>query len=102
MNTSFSEGEVTNDWKIANVTAVYKKGCKSDPGNYRAVVSLTSIICKTMETVATPGRNHASTHETTYLIIEQGAVWIHIRSLNSVTTNVLMVWWGVFKCARHV
>ena len=41
---------VPDDWKIANVTAIFKKGNRSDPGNYR-LVSLTSVLCKVMETL---------------------------------------------------
>ena len=26
-------GEVPEDWRLANVTPIYKKGCKDDPGN---------------------------------------------------------------------
>jgi hypothetical protein len=41
-------GEVPADWKVASVTAIYKKGPKSEPGNYRPV-SLTSVPCKLIE-----------------------------------------------------
>ena len=44
-NKSMSEGEVPADWKQANVTPIFKKGTKADPGNYRPV-SLTSIPCR--------------------------------------------------------
>jgi len=41
-------GEVPKDWRKANVTPIFKKGKKEDPGNYRSV-SLTSIPGKVME-----------------------------------------------------
>ena len=45
---SWRTGEVPEDWRKANVTPIFKKGKKEDPGNYR-LVSLTSIPQKTME-----------------------------------------------------
>ena len=41
-------GTLPDDWKTANVSAIYKKGDKKDPENYRPV-SLTSICCKVLE-----------------------------------------------------
>ena len=38
------------DWKLANVTPLFKKGDKSNPGNYRQI-SLTSVVCKLMESI---------------------------------------------------
>jgi hypothetical protein len=47
---SLDTGEVPEDWRSANVTPIFKKGLKADPGNYRPV-SLTSICCKILESI---------------------------------------------------
>ncbi len=47
-NKSLESGVVPQDWRDAFITPIFKKGPKSDPGNYRPV-SLTSICCKIME-----------------------------------------------------
>ena len=47
-NKSMESACIPNDWKKAEVTAIYKKGSKQDPGNYRPV-SLTCIACKILE-----------------------------------------------------
>jgi hypothetical protein len=47
---SLESGEIPADWKTAAVTPIYKKGAKSDPGNYRPV-SLTSVPCKLLESL---------------------------------------------------
>ncbi|KAK4817527.1 hypothetical protein QYF61_019113 [Mycteria americana] len=47
---SWLTGEVPADWRLANVTPIYKKGWKEDPGNYRPV-SLTSVQGKLMEQI---------------------------------------------------
>lgn len=49
-STSLREGMVPEDWRTASITAIYKKGNKCDPGNYRPV-SLTSVFCKVMESL---------------------------------------------------
>ena len=47
-NKSLQEGVVPEDWRLANVTPIFKKGSKASPSNYRPV-SLTSIPCRLME-----------------------------------------------------
>ena len=47
-NKSLREGSVPLDWKKANVTPIFKKGSRGDPGNYRPV-SLTSSPGRVME-----------------------------------------------------
>ena len=49
-NKSMATSEVPTDWKKANVTPIFKKGRKSDTGNYRPI-SLTSIAGKVMESL---------------------------------------------------
>jgi hypothetical protein len=47
-NKSIAESKLPEDWKMGQITPIFKKGSKADPGNYRPV-SLTSIICKMLE-----------------------------------------------------
>ena len=49
-NQCLQEGHVPADWKLANITPIFKKGSKSSVGNYRPL-SLTSVICKIMESL---------------------------------------------------
>ena len=49
LNRTMDEGVIPNDWKHAIISAIYKKGSRTFASNYRPI-SLTSIICKLMET----------------------------------------------------
>ena len=56
-NKSLSEG-AHSSWKKAVITAVFKKGDRSSPNNYRPV-SLTSVLSKVMESIV---RDHILKH----------------------------------------
>ena len=43
-------GILPEEWKCANITALFKKGDKKCAGNYRPV-SLTSVVCKVLESI---------------------------------------------------
>ena len=47
-NNSIHEGQVPKIWKEGIVTAIFKKGKKCLPSNYRAI-TLTSVVCKILE-----------------------------------------------------
>ena len=36
-------GEVPEDWRLANVTPIYKKGCREDLGNYRPIICARKV-----------------------------------------------------------
>ena len=49
-NRSLQEGIVPLAWKEANIVPLFKKGSRNKSVNYRPV-SLTSVICKLLETI---------------------------------------------------
>ena len=46
--SSLDQGKLPADWKLANITPLYKKGSRIVPANYRPI-SLTSVCCKMLE-----------------------------------------------------
>ena len=49
-NESLQSGLMPDEWKLANITPIFKKGSKTLPCNYRPI-SLTSVVCKMLETL---------------------------------------------------
>ena len=52
--------QLPKEWKHANISAIFKKGNRTSPQNYRPV-SLTSIVCKILESII---RDSVITHMT--------------------------------------
>ena len=50
VNKSLQSRCITGDWKLATGSPIFKKGSKKMSENYRPV-SLTSIVCKLLESV---------------------------------------------------
>ena len=82
---SLSEGCLPQEWKDAHISPIFKKGKKSVPGNYRPV-SLTSIICKVIESLF---QDHVVHHITSkQLLTDNQHGFIHGHSC---ATNILAV-----------
>ena len=47
-NKSLESGVVPEDWRVDNVTPIFKNGSRAEVRNYRPV-SLASVCCKVME-----------------------------------------------------
>ena len=65
-NKSLHTGTVPQDWKIADVTPIFKKGSRDNPSKYRPI-SLTSIICKILESII---RDKLTTYLEKYKLIK--------------------------------
>ena len=48
--SSFSNSNIPELWKLANVSPIHKKGAKNEKENYRPIC-LTSIVCRIMEKI---------------------------------------------------
>jgi len=55
---SLKDGLLPDSWKKATVVAIHKKGSRKNASNYKPV-SLTSVICKMLETIIS---NHILYH----------------------------------------
>ena len=85
-NLSLEEGIVPSEWKEANITPLFKKVSRNNPENYRPV-SLTSVVCKVLETVI-------SDHMVEFLVKHKLINTYHHGFLEarSCLTNLLCFW----------
>ena len=59
---SLEASSLPQDWRVATICPIYKKGDRSCPNNYRPV-SLTSVVCKVLEhIVCSDLMNHLDAH----------------------------------------
>ena len=62
-NSSLESGQVPEDWRVANVAPLFKKGSREELGNYRPV-NLTSVVGKVFETLIKDWmRNHLNKYK---------------------------------------
>jgi len=80
---SLETSEIPSDWKKANVSVIFKKGARKDPGNYRPV-SLTCQLGKVMEKIIKEELVHYL--ETNKLVFESQHGF---RNKKSCLTNLL-------------
>src|SRR5207245_2100737 len=92
-NRIFLTGELPDDWKCVHVRPIFKKGCSSDPNNYRPI-SLTSVVCKIFESVI---KNQLLSYLNTYSLIstsqhgflrEHSTVTNLLEAVNDWTTSL--------------
>ena len=86
---SLDKGQLPLQWKCAHVSPIFKKGNRSSPCNYRPV-SLTSVVCKLMETLI---RDSLVTHmEENHLVCHQQHGFRAGRSTTTQLLSTLEVW----------
>ena len=90
-NISLEKGQVPQDWKVAEVVAIFKKGSRSETGNYRPV-SLTCIVCKVLESLIRDEIVRFFTENQLYTNCQHG-----FRKKRSCTTQLLEVMEDITK-----
>jgi hypothetical protein len=98
-NQSLQIQEIPEEWKKAQISAICKKGDKSLAGNYRPV-SLTSIVCKLMESIV---REHIIKHmKTNNLFTDKQYGFISGRSTTLQLLEVLDKWTGAMDMGYEI
>ena len=100
-NKSLSLGKLPSEWKDSRISAIYKKGCRKKVGNYWPI-SLTSIVCKTLEHCA---RNHIVNHIYTIILLKSVGVRklqiaIVARSPRDMSQTDRIVWKHILSRVR--
>ena len=86
---SLGSKTVPSSWKEAQISAIFKKGKKCQAGNYRPL-SLTSVVCKVMETLV---REHIIKHmKANKFFTDRQFGFISGRSTSLQLLNVLDRW----------
>ncbi|GAB0206013.1 mitochondrial enolase superfamily member 1 [Grus japonensis] len=94
-------GEVPVDWRLANVTPIYKKGRKEDLGNYRPV-SLTSVLGKVIEQIILSAIMWHVTH-----LVDEGKAIVYLdfsKAFDTISHNILLeklATHGLDRCMLH-
>ena len=98
-NKSLEEGRIPNDWKMANVKPLHKKGAKNQVSNYRPV-SLTVICCKVMERII---RNEMINYlENNDFLSKDQHGFRSGRSCSTQLLETLELWSGFIENGRSV
>lgn len=96
---SLARGTIPDDWKCALVTPIFKKGSRMEASNYRPV-SLTSILCKALETIV---REELIIHlRMNNLICEEQHGFVHGRSCVTNLLEVLEDWTQILDAGGSI
>ena len=91
-NNTLKSHEVPDEWRTALITAIFKKGDKSDPSNYRPI-SLTCIICKVLESII---YDHIVQHMVNNKLFSKSQYgFISKRAAALQLLNVLEIWCNI-------
>ena len=82
------------DWKVANISAIFKKGKFTSPGNYHPV-SLTSVVCKLLESII---RDHIMKYlDERELLSEDQHGFRASRSCVTQLLEIIEIWTGMLE-----
>ena len=96
---SIDQGKLPQQWKLANITPIFKKGSKSEPANYRPV-SLTSVICKIFEKII---GEHILAHAKENLIIpNQQHGFLSGKSTSTNLLEALNIWMEMLEHGQPI